>query len=52
MPDFENVAIKHALIIDQIHALLDGQEWSSDTLERVAEILARNGFPIRSPEDV
>ena len=46
-----NTAIKHALMLDQIHALLDGQHWSSDTLERIGDIFIRNGFDIASPFD-
>jgi hypothetical protein len=34
--------------IGRIHALLDGQEWSPDTLDSVAEIIVEAGLEIRS----
>lgn len=33
-----------------IHALMDGKEWDSDTLDRIAEILQEQGLPIREPQ--
>jgi hypothetical protein len=34
-------------IILAIQALLDRTEWSSDTLEHIANLLTRNGYVIR-----
>lgn len=48
---FDENAAKHARVVDEIHALLDGKEWSADTLEAIAEVLERNGFHIRNFED-
>jgi len=32
-----------------IHALMDGKEWSGDTLQDIAQVLARAGHAIRQP---
>ena len=34
-----------------IHALMDGREWSADTLQAIAETLTSAGFRIREPND-
>lgn len=33
-------------LIGEIHALLDGKEWNSDTTNDIAELLARHGLPV------
>lgn len=38
--------------VDQIHATMDGKEWSSNTLNEIAEILKTHGYHIRSPDEV
>lgn len=35
--------------LQAIHALMDGQEWSADTLQGIAELLNRAGLPLRQP---
>ncbi len=37
-------------IVLAIQNRLDGTEWSADTLEEIADILARNGYPLRNFE--
>ena len=34
-----------------IHALMDGKEWSADTLQDIAGVLTRAGFRIHEPEE-
>ena len=34
----------------EIHRLLDGKEWSPDTLDEIARILTDAGFVIKEPE--
>lgn len=34
-----------------IHQVLDGEEWSTDTIVKIAEIVVRTGRPIRTPGD-
>jgi len=36
--------------LDWIHDLLDGQEWTPDTLNEIADILRRAGYTVRDPE--
>jgi hypothetical protein len=36
--------------LKDIHALLDGKEWGTDTLEQIAEILRETGREIREPD--
>ena len=36
-------------IAAQIHKVMDGQEWNSDTLSDIAEILTSNGYKIGAP---
>ena len=36
--------------MDEIHALLDGTEWDTETIEHVAEIVGRTGRKIREPD--
>lgn len=40
-------------LIADIHVLLDGVEWNSDTTNDIAELLARHGLPVGAydPED-
>lgn len=38
-------------IVLAIQQELDGVEWSSDTLEAIAEILVRNGYRVRDLDD-
>lgn len=33
-----------------IHVLMDGEEWSPDTLNEIAAILRAAGFTVRGPE--
>ena len=37
--------------IDQIHRLLDGEEWESQTLEDIARLVELTGRIIRDPND-
>lgn len=36
--------------ITHIHALMDGTEWSADTLDEIAAILREYGLVIREPQ--
>ena len=36
-------------VLDMIHGVLDGREWSSDTAPAVAELLTAAGYTIRDP---
>ena len=36
--------------LNDIHSLLDGTEWGSDTLEQIADILRETGREIREPD--
>ena len=36
--------------LDDIHHILDGTEWGSDTLEQIAEIIRETGRKIREPD--
>lgn len=38
--------------LDAIAAVLDGQEWSSSTTDRIAELMREAGFVIRDPADM
>lgn len=38
-------------IVKIIHELLDAREWSVDDLGYIADLLNRNGYPIRNPPD-
>jgi hypothetical protein len=40
----------HALLA-RIANLLDGAEWSADTVERIARLLMANGYRVREPEE-
>lgn len=42
--------IKAIDTLDNIHAELDGTEWSSDTLEKVAFLIRAAGYKIREPQ--
>jgi len=35
--------------LDSIHVLLDAREWTSDTIEKIAEILRIAGYTINEP---
>lgn len=35
-----------------IQELLDGQEWTPDTLERIAALMIRGGYRIRDLDDI
>lgn len=39
--------------LDQIHAILDveGEEWDSETIELVAEVIREAGYVIHDPND-
>lgn len=37
--------------LDAIHAVMDGKEWDSETLEQIAAILTAAGYVIREPDD-
>src|SRR5690606_1225257 len=37
--------------LGRIHKLLDGQEWSSETLDDIAVVLADAGYTIEGPSD-
>lgn len=39
-----------ARTLDRIHALLDGQQWSPDTLDAIARLLRSAGYEIREPD--
>lgn len=36
--------------LNDIHVLLDGKEWGSDTLEQIAEVIRETGREIREPD--
>lgn len=36
--------------LENIFALMDGQEWGPDTLDNIAAVLKANGFTIRSTD--
>jgi len=38
----------HTLVL-AIRKLLDGQEWSSDTLDEIAWLMTEHGYAIREP---
>lgn len=40
-------------LIQDVHTLLDGVEWNSDTTNDIADLLARHGLPVGAydPED-
>jgi hypothetical protein len=38
-------------IVLEIQRLLDGMEWSPDTLEAIAEVLSANGYEIRTIDE-
>lgn len=35
--------------LNEIHTILDGKEWGSDTLEDIAEVIRGTGREIREP---
>ena len=37
--------------LDEIASVMDGKEWSADTLDAIAEILRAAGFSIRDSEE-
>lgn len=39
-------------VLDDIVAQLDGEEWNSDTLQAISEILTDAGYVIREPGEV
>ena len=45
---------KQQRALDRIHAILDveGEEWDSETIELVAEVITDLGYIIRDPNDV
>jgi len=44
-------AVSDSQAMDSIHAILDGEEWSSDHLDAIAEVLVSTGRTIRSCDD-
>jgi hypothetical protein len=49
----DRAAISRALkAVTEIHALMSGAEWSSDTASQIAEILERHGWHIDEPLDL
>jgi hypothetical protein len=44
---------KHKKSLDRIHAILDveGEEWDSETIELVAEVIREAGYVIHDPND-
>jgi len=36
--------------LDQIHAILNGEEWNSDTMTQVAAVIGEFGYTIYNPE--
>ena len=51
----ENERQRHGMIESEILQciveLLDGVEWTSDTLDNIAEVLTENGYRIRDLDD-
>ena len=46
------VALDYKNIVNRIHAILDGpEEWDSETMSTVAEVLTNHGFIIRDPNE-
>ena len=37
--------------LNEIHALLDGKEWTCDTMEEIARVIRSLGYEIREPLD-
>lgn len=37
--------------LDRIHKLLDGREWSADTLDAIADVVRSTGRVIREPQE-
>jgi hypothetical protein len=52
-PDGRNMwDLDKLAIAERIHAILDSpNEWDSETIEHVAEVLTDNGYVIRDPND-
>lgn len=49
----DRAAISRALkAVTEIHALMSGAEWSSDTASEIAEILERHGWHVDEPLDL
>lgn len=46
------MAMNQSDALDAIAALLDGQEWSPDTLDDIARILRDAGYEIRDCNDI
>lgn len=44
--------IDDTVALDRIHAILDAQVWSPDTLDDIAAIIASTGREIRDPVDL
>jgi hypothetical protein len=38
--------------VSEIHALMSADEWTPDTLDAIAEVLTRHGWPCESPLDL
>ena len=38
-------------LIGQVHAVLDGEEWTADTAPAIAELLEQHGLTIRSVDE-
>lgn len=51
MTDRTNAARNRA-IVKAIVRILDGETWTPDTLDRIANVLRVEGYDIRSPEDI
>ena len=46
-PDYSN----DTTTLNKIHKILDGTEWDSETIERVAELVEASGRKIGDPND-
>lgn len=47
----ETLCRERGEVINRIHTLLDGEEWGSETMSEVAEVITDYGLTIRDPND-
>jgi hypothetical protein len=49
---FGVVSLTDTEAVDQIHKLMDGLEWSADTLDEMARLVELTGRLIQDPNDI
>lgn len=52
MAQKERAEIRDSGLVQQILALMDGVEWTSDTLGDIAQVLVRAGYRVRDLNDI